>query len=627
MLREQTPVPFVEFNGLFGRGNDEQCPLDHFITSLNLDYTKGDVRTRKGSALAFTLGSISRVHLFNKVGEATRVIALVYTGGIGYLYDVTISLVTPILQLSGMVDFSLFTYYNRAYITPHNGVTGLPGEAVYVYNGTTCRLAAGAAPEGTLFAALDQEGNCEEGARYFAVAYETDSGYITKPGPIIGGYPWVQCPGGRSIEISNIPIGPSGTVARHIFTTPVTLDYAPAGGPSLPQDSYELFYVPNGRIPNNTDTELIVSFFDNELVSSADDLLDQYTEIPAGVGFTDYNSRLIVFGIQGEDAVALVSKQGEPESISAVDGLIQTDPKDSSGIKICREFRGQLYLFKSLQCYTTQDNGDTPDTWNVTNVDKGVGSEPYGIATVLDAKGSTADALLVVNRAGINLFNGAVVLPELTWKIEAWWKRINKVNFYKTQIILDQLNHLIYVAVPLDDATTPSHLFVGYYPNTFSASELKWTVWQFDHDPTSISVDVDFNTLAVVFYYASIEGNIYKLSDSATSDNRIAFTSTLQFPFIPSVNDDGKLWQVGGIRARVKGSGVLQMSLKDPDAAQTVNLASLTLSAAPGMELARQCNFTHERSSLTITMTSIDEYFILTKMVEFVQPVWGERPA
>ena len=70
--------------------------------------------------------------VFKKTGEASRLIIL---DDFGNLYDF-INSDFPILHVDGMIDFSMVTVYNRAYITPHNGKTGLPGGVVHTYNGS-----------------------------------------------------------------------------------------------------------------------------------------------------------------------------------------------------------------------------------------------------------------------------------------------------------------------------------------------------------------------------------------------------------------------------------------------------------------------------------------------------------
>lgn len=615
MLVEHSPIVLRNLNGLYDRGSNDTCPIDHLIDTLNTDLSRDDIRTRKGSTSEYAIADIRRIHYYKKLGEATRVIVL---NGSGQLFDASQSLVTPILSIAGMTDFSLHNYYNRAYITPHNGMVGTSGEFLYVYDGTIIRKAAGNAPSGFSMTIVTSalSGNVEAGYRMFAIAYESSSGFITKPGPAV--YVGYTGPGGFKIDISNMPALPTGMVAIHILSTAVVTDF------SGNQNDYELFFVPGGRVTGTTAT---VNFYETELVNSADYLIDQYEEIPAGVGLTDYGARLLVYGIQGNDSVVLVSKAGEPESISQVDGLITTNPQDSSGVKNCREARGLLYIYKSLVTYGTQDNGNTPDTWNVITIDPGIGAEPFSIADILDKRGAHRDKLIIASRNGLNLFAGSYTDIPLTWKIAARWKRINKLYFHKVQAVLDPINGIIYVVVPLDNATTPSHMFVGYYDVEagLTPQSVKWSVWTFYRNPTCIAVDVDFNTLTVTFRFGSISGNIFKLSDSALNDNNNAIESYIRFPFVPS-KSSGALVQLGGIRSRITGNGTLLINVYSLDDALSQSLPSWSLANAPGKMYTRQANFVNEQCSVKFSMTSINEYFTFTNLSLFMTPVWATRP-
>ena len=46
-------------------------------------------------------------------------------------------------------------------------------------------------------------------------------------------------------------------------------------------------------------------------------------------------------------------------------------------------------ITKSLKSYITSDNGDEPNTWDVIQLDKGVGTEVHGISAILDSSGAS----------------------------------------------------------------------------------------------------------------------------------------------------------------------------------------------------------------------------------------------
>src|SRR5690349_24957659 len=86
---------------------------------------------------------------------------------------------------ASILDFSLVNYSNRAYITIHNRISGLPNKYVLVYQGSgLARLAAGLAPSGYTLGAANSAsvGSCEAGYHLFAICGITDTGFITAPG-------------------------------------------------------------------------------------------------------------------------------------------------------------------------------------------------------------------------------------------------------------------------------------------------------------------------------------------------------------------------------------------------------------------------------------------------------------
>jgi hypothetical protein len=298
----------------------------------------------------------------------------------------------------------MVSLYKRAYITPHNSNKGLPGEKVYVYEGSgSARPAGGTAPVGSPIVATTSAsiGSVEAGSHLFAVSYETTSGYLTPPGPAT--FTLYVAPGATKVDLSNIPVGPAGTVARVLLATKMLArDYAGD------QDNQEFFNIPNGRIGDNTTTSLTVDFFDADLQASADFLLDQLATIPAGVGIGVYQARLVVWGTDTDESIVYFSANGQPESISATEGFVLAYPGDAAGgVKNCVEFRSQYYMLKSgSKCYVTNGTDDSPVFWAVTNVDISVGTECHGIAKIFDQNGATLDNFFCADRSALYLFNG-----------------------------------------------------------------------------------------------------------------------------------------------------------------------------------------------------------------------------
>ena len=613
MLRDHDPIVVSEFLGMFDRGDDDSVPLGFFKDSRNIRFTARGVKSREGTTLDISLSGVKRAAVYKRIGEAQRLLLL---DGAGQLFDST-NLVTPILSIAAMTDFSVEVMFNRAYISPHNGVTGLPGEKVYVYEGSgLAREAGGTAPSGFTLTVADSatSGTCETGTHAFAVCFETSSGFLTKPGGFIQFSP----AGGKKLDISNIPIGPAATAARVLLATKELIDF------NGDFNDQEYFLIPNGRLAGNALTTLTVDFYDDSLVSSADYLLSQLSTIPAGVGLRNYGGRLCVWGEDANSAIVRASVSGQPESFDEIEGYVTINPGDSGGgVLNCRVYRKQFICFKDERSYITMDNGQNPAFWPVDSLDDSVGTSSHGIAQVRDYGDNLQDRLFVASRDGFHIFDGTFSGLPQSYVINEIWRRITDAYFHTIEAVIDPVEKLVYIAVPLDGATSPNYLLVGDFQEGFE--KLKWTFWIFPKNTTTILVDVNSSTKASVFKFGASDGNVYKLNSAATDDFGTAINAYVQLGHLP-MDDEGVVYHFTGIRLRVKGSGAFDISVQGEDAVQTLTVSSVTLSLLPGRELFRGFDFTNEKASVKVGVDGSGEKFTLTKLVLFLSPVWETRP-
>jgi hypothetical protein len=620
--RDHDPLVITQFRGTFDRGEDDTVPPGFFVDSLNVQFQTRGVRTRYGTSESIEIGSVKRQAVYKRIGEAQRLLILVDGGD---LYDST-DLSAPILTIPAMTDFSMVSLFNRAYITPHNGTTGLPGEKVYVYDGSgpgTARAAGGVGPSDTLtLTDTGASGIVEAGFRVVGVAFETNTGFITAP----GGFASITTAGGKQLRVANIEIGGSQVVARHIVVSRIIPEAALlAMGGTFNGDFQSQTYYFAHRIDDNTTTSVDINFYDSQLVRDASYLLEEVSEIPAGVGIGVYRAKLIVWGEDANSAVCRVSRAGEPESFNEIEGFFLANPGLGGGIKNCWEYRTQLFIQKSQHTFVTQDNGNEAAFWEVTLIDSSVGTECHGVAKSLDFGEAIRDHVFVGDRAGLKLFNGTFNVADLTYNISDIWARINKTAFHTIEIVVDPLEEHIYAAVPLDDATSPNAVLFGDYSEGLTPEFIKWTTWRFPTNPTTISVVVVNGV--TVFKYGSIDDNVYDIDPSATLDDNLAIESYIEFPFFPVGEMDDLIYHYTGVRLRVRGSGILTLRVSSLDRVRTLNAQSLTLSTAPGKPLFGGYNFTSEKAALRLRMNLTNEWFLLTKAIFYMVPVWEDRGA
>lgn len=481
-LRGHPPSVIDKFKGLWRRGDADTTPLDHFADCENLQFPSEDqVKTRPGIGVsqdvAVPLENVKRIYNYNNQSTNGQIVlTYVEADDEGHIYHVVDAdtIFGPILSITGMRDFAFQPYGGRAYISPFASFAagdlliekGLENEKVYVYagDGTAARAAAGPPLSGNMSIAHGAAGNTDAGLHVFGFVNETISGFLSKPGLLES----FVTTANQSVSFGSIPTsGDPNVTKRHLVATKVIQNY------NGNVEGYQFFFVPGATISNNVDTFLNnVSFFDQDLLDDASHLLDNYEEIPAGAVMGMYHERLIVGAMFDDINLVLCSAAAEPEAISTIDGIIAMQP-DGNPVTNAQELRDVLYVTKRVRTTSFVDNGDEPATWEPTIVDTALGTCVHGVATVLDSGGSSVDYLIVCTYQGISLFNGKYVEPELTWKIEDYWKELDRVQFGKIQIVNAPIQKEIYIVLP------NRKLLVGNYSNGMDSKNIRWCPWSF----------------------------------------------------------------------------------------------------------------------------------------------------
>lgn len=505
--RDHDPLVIEDFAGWWSRGDPESCPSNHFTQADNVQYFYSGVQNRDGltNYLAAAIPQLSPIRIYNYVTQNGQSLLVLSAGGqIFHITGPTSQSLVPILTIPAMEDFGFVAINGRAYITPFKTYTnaagekyqlGLKNDYVYVYNGdgTPARTAAGHPPVGSpLVVSSSGAGLTDTGFHIIAVVYETDSGYLTALGPqVFGKYDF---PGTQIINVSNIPVSPDTFVKkRHLVSTKFITGY------NSDQAGYQFFFIPNGVIGDNTTTTWSGTYFDSDLISDASHLIDNFSLIPSGVNLNTYHSRLVIVGEFGTDetllnlptgvtdnrSLARVSTPGEPEAISKVDGLIVV-PLDGKALTNVQEYRDILYLFKNTRTFAYSDNNDVPSSWIERVVDQGVGASVHGVATVLDTGGVNIDFLLIADWSGFMFFNGTYAQPELSWKIENFWRTLDRNQFDKLQVVNDSINKKIWITLPSPNLQALLH---ADYKTGMDSGNIKWAQWLFD---------VQINTIALI---------------------------------------------------------------------------------------------------------------------------------
>jgi len=370
-----------------------------------------------------------------------------------------------------IADQTSYTYYTALTI-PNNSDVSAKLNIEDVSLVAVYAPGAGAAPATNAMTVenTDTDGFLDFGFHLIGVVYETDTGYLTAPGPeFFAGISFVNIK--KAAKIKRIPISPNTFVTkRHLVATKWIPEY------NGDQKGFQFFFIPDGNIDDNTTTEKVVNFFDSDLVSDASHLIDNFSEIKAGVNLNTYHGRMVLVGEFDNPSVARVSAPGEPEAINQVDGLIIA-PLDGNPLTNCQEFRDILYLFKKTRTLAYSDNSDEPSSWEVDIIDQAVGAPVHGIATVLDSGGVNVDYLLIADISGFMLFNGTYARPELSWKIEDFWYTLTRNDFRFIQVVNDSITKKVWITLPPPIRHVMLHCDYG---NGLDAKNVRWAKWIFD---------------------------------------------------------------------------------------------------------------------------------------------------
>ena len=601
-----------DFRGHFNRGLSDDIPKNFLRDTLNLRFSTGEMRSREGSTLSISQSNIVRFHPYKRLNENPRYLILDSSGN---LYD---SIAGLIHTDAAWLDFNVLNFNNFAYITPHNRISGITGQKVWVYDGTTFRRAGEVTGISTSTALGITAGNIEAGTHVIAYATETSSGYISTP-TIVNSFTF-SANGTLSFTLSGS--FPAGMVAVHVLATKVIPNY------DGNQTGHTFYFIPTGRL--TTIGTVSLSFFDVELFNSADYLFDQFDFIPAGLGLTDYNGRIVLWGVPGSEHIVYLSKSTSPESFDQINGFVTVFPSDNaSGIKGCWAQRGNLYIRKAGSTYQTTDNGQDPVTWVPNNVDYGIGGEVYCGSTIIDKDDASSDKMFIAHLSGLYTFQGSYSKPDLSYNIANEWKRINRSKFNLVNVIHDPTTYSIYVLVPLDSTTVISHILYCDYSEALDPlgfiipKDCKWSIWVFPSNLSHAIADYDNNN-NVLFKYSLASGNIYYLDTTVRNDfsNVIhAYGSTYLIG-----EDNESVDHFALLRLRARGSGNLLITLYGEDEVLSLSPTPLVLTALPGKSISRKINFVNERCSIKLEVNSADDWFNISRLILFANEQFLERP-
>ena len=144
-----------------------------------------------------------------------------------------------------------------------------------------------------------------------------------------------------------------------------------------------------------------------------------------------------------------------------------------------------LYLTGDRWTSRVTDNSDVPATWaQPILVSEALGA-PFPACVCYRTRG---DYAWVVTEAGIYVFSGTYADRPVTYLCSDQWQRVNWAAAYAIETADDVVGLRFYAAVPLDGATTPSHLFCIDYTNGLTYDQVDISLDNFAQPFSSIAI-------------------------------------------------------------------------------------------------------------------------------------------
>jgi len=248
---------------------------------------------------------------------------------------------------------------------------------------------------------------------------------------------------------------------------------------------------------------------------------------------------------------------------------------------------------------------------------------------------------LAIDKSGILLNDGVFRKPPITASINDLWQRLNFAQYHKCVLAIDDQNHEIYCAIPIDSATDNNLLLVGDYNecpgNIPSIDGIKWRPHAFKpggtvKNPTAIGLIAVPPDTVPTLKIASVDGGgkIWKVDPTTTTDDGTAIESFIETSLL--YYNSGYVHFFTAVRMRIIGTGNLEITVKGEDNILPTDLFTvaggnhIVLAAAPGKEILTRFMFTNEKAKLKFRLPSGTK-FTLNKIEVFGKEMYSMRPA
>ena len=277
-----SPLPLNVFGTWVTLLDPSDVPAGMSPALSDVEFFPGGVRTRAGLASQFpALAGTPQINGVKTYATSNLVQRFLALDSFGNIYK---EISPGVLSLAaagigpGMMMAST-TQFGREYLALSDGLLGqdMPRQYDDVNLDRVSQVGPG---EGPALADATTAGNISPGVHQCSVIFVTRQGYWTAPSPASS---WTAA-GGKMVNVTNIPTGPSNVVQR-------LLAFTASGGATFYQVPATM------TINDNTTTSLEVDFTDTILLSGVSmDYLFSQIELPNQLGVVAYAERLFWWG-------------------------------------------------------------------------------------------------------------------------------------------------------------------------------------------------------------------------------------------------------------------------------------------------------------------------------------------
>lgn len=644
MLYPDVPTTiFDTFNGAILRLGAYSTPKTNGLLARNCLYNKGQFGKRLGhsSVVVQADGQITDIvnWYFFAVGASASVVTY-YAPGVGVKgwQQGGGGFTGTFMSQTGAGGCSMITAGERLYAAFHDstGRLGIAGGQVYGWNIGADPLFA--APLTNAIAASETgAGLCTAGTRRIGYLTTTRNGYTGNLSPVAAGIftpiEFVST-GSKNIllQISGaLPSYMIGGTIQIIMTTTKNLN--------------TYYTVPGATNIATNPTNITVSISDDDLAATGTDVTANMDLIVSGSGapafrpsalFT-YSSRMgyITLDAFGNPAI-YISDQNAYQIITQDQHLIQLEGEHKAvgGFSL----RGVCYLCTQFEVFSCEDNGRTPSTWvPPQKIDGSIGILAPNCMTANPSLGYAA----IASERGFYLFTGGIFPPlPISYFQESDWLRINWKVPTKIKVVDDQLNRRFLVMVPLDGATTPTHVMSWDYTDGTTPDTVKYSIDDMAGYAMSCFGIIQnlTNSLQEVWFAPNVSGAFIRQNDgtetfpyrdvATNGSTAVPINCFYKTSIAPGPNEStATMHNFAGMHMQAKGVGSITLLACGNDDVITVTprISPMPITVAAGKEYRALWNLSSEQQTIEMSNNNLDEWFQVSLMRIYWTAGAGQR--